>query len=69
MWVLEPKSKFDKGKQKLNKDIYSIDKKEWYKIIVKDGKRKLKPIEAIIELLKTDTVTNSMSQAYIDRTL
>jgi hypothetical protein len=60
--VLEQKEKFDKGKQKFSKSIYTIDKKEGYKILVKDTKRKLKPSE----LLKADTVANPMLQSYID---
>ena len=63
--VIEEKGKFDKGKQKFSKDIYTIDKKEGYKIILKDTKRKLKPSE----LLKVNTVSNPISQAYIDRTI
>jgi len=60
--ILEKKEKFDKGKQKFSKSVYTIDKKEGYKIIVKDEKRKLKPSE----LLKADTVANPIAQAYID---
>ena len=60
--ILEKKEKFDKGKQKFSKSIYTIDKKEGYKILVKDTKRKLKPSE----LLKADTVANPMLQSYID---
>ena len=41
---LEEKEKFDQGKQKFSKEIYTIDKKDGYKLIVKDEKRKLKPI-------------------------
>jgi len=63
--VIEEKGKFDKGKQKFSKDIYTIDKKEGYKLILNDSKRKLKPSE----LLKVDTVANPISQAYIDRTI
>ncbi len=37
-------------------------KKEGYKLINKDEKRKLKPSE----LLKTDWVSNPISQSYID---
>ncbi len=33
--ILEKKEKFDKGKQKFSKVIYTIDKKEGYKILVK----------------------------------
>jgi hypothetical protein len=32
--ILEQKEKFDKGKQKFSKDVYTVDKKEGYKIIV-----------------------------------
>ena len=63
--ILEKKENFDKGKQKFSKEIYTIDKKEGYKIIIKDEKRKLKPSE----LLKADKVSNPISQAYIDRTI
>ena len=47
--------------QEFSKSIYSIDKKEEYKILVKDEKRKLKPSE----LLKADTFSNPISQTYI----
>ena len=60
--ILEKKEKFDKGKQKFSKELYTIDKKEGYKIIIKDEKRKLKPSE----LLKADKVSNPISQSYID---
>ena len=60
--ILEKKEKFDKGKQKFSKELYTIDKKEGYKIIVKDEKRKLKPSE----LLKADKVANPIAQSYID---
>jgi hypothetical protein len=40
-------------------------KKEGYKIMLNETKRKLKPSE----LLKVDTVSNPISQAYIDRTI
>ncbi len=60
--ILEKKEKFDKGKQKFSKDIYTIDKKEGYKLIVKDEKRKLKPSE----LLKADKISNPISQSYIN---
>jgi hypothetical protein len=42
-----------------------MDKREGYKLIIKDEKRKLKPSE----LLKADKVSNPISQAYIDRTI
>ena len=45
--------------------MYTIDKKEGYKLIIKDEKRKLKPSE----LLKADKVSNPIPQAYIDRTI
>ena len=60
--ILEQKEKFDKGKQKFSKSLYTIDKKEGYKLIIKDEKRKLKPSE----LLKADKVSNPISQSYID---
>ena len=63
--ILEQKEKFDKGKQKFSKEIYTIDKKEGYKIKVNGTSRKLKPSE----LLKADKVSNPISQAYIDRTI
>ena len=63
--ILEKKEKFDKGKQKFSKELYTIDKKEGYKLIIKDEKRKLKPSE----LLKADKVSNPISQTYIDRTI
>jgi hypothetical protein len=63
--ILEEKGKFDKGKKKFSKSLYTIDKKEGYKLILKDEKRKLKPSE----LLKADKVSNPISQAYIDRTI
>jgi hypothetical protein len=63
--ILEKKEKFDKGKQKFSKELYTIDKKEGYKLIIKDEKRKLKPSE----LLKADKVSNPISQAYIHRTI
>ena len=63
--ILEKKEKFDKGKQKFSKELYTIDKREGYKLIIKDEKRKLKPSE----LLKADKVLNPISQAYIDRTI
>jgi hypothetical protein len=63
--MLEKKEKFDKGKQNFSKELYTIDKKEGYKLIIKGEKRKLKPSE----LLKADKVSNPISQAYIDRTI
>ena len=60
--ILEEKGKFDKGKQIFSKELYTIDKKEGYKLLVKDKKRKLKPSE----LLKADKVSNPISQSYIN---
>ena len=65
MRILEDKGKFDKGNNNFSKEIHAIDKKEGYKIVLKDQKRKLKPSE----LLKVNTVSNPISQAYIDRTI
>jgi hypothetical protein len=59
--ILEEKGKFDKGKQKFSKEIYTIDKKEGYKIKVNGTSRKLKPSE----LLKTTTTANPISEKYI----
>jgi hypothetical protein len=44
-------------------DPYTIDKKEGYKILVKDEKRLLKTSK----LLKADTKSNPIPQKYIDR--
>ncbi len=63
--ILEKKEKIDKGKQRFSKELYTIDKREGYKLIIKDEKRKWKPSE----LLKADKVSNPLSQAYIDRTI
>ena len=60
--ILEKKEKFDKGKQKFSKEIYTIDKKEGYKILVNGTSRKLKPAE----LLRADSVSNPIAQSYID---
>ncbi len=38
--ILEKKEKIDKGKQNFSKELYTIDKKEGYKIITKDEKIK-----------------------------
>ena len=59
--ILEQKEKFDKGKQKFSKDVYTVDKKEGYKIIVNGTTRKLKPAE----LLKASTTANPISDKYI----
>jgi hypothetical protein len=55
--ILEKKEKFDKGKQKFSKELYTIDKREGYKILVNGTSRKLKPAE----LLKANTVSNPTS--------
>jgi hypothetical protein len=60
--ILEQKEKFDKGKQKFSKEVYTIDKKEGYKILVKGERRKLKPSE----LLKADIISNPIAQTYIN---
>jgi hypothetical protein len=57
--ILEEKGKFDKGKKKFSKEIYTIDKKEGYKLLVKDEKRKLKPSE----LLKADNFSVSIASS------
>ncbi len=54
------KEKIDKGKQKFSKELYTIDKREGYKLIIKDEKRILKPSE----LLKADKVSNSITSLY-----
>ena len=59
--VLEQKEKFDKGKKKFSKEIYTINKKEGYKILVNGTSRKLKPSE----LLKANTTANPISDKYI----
>ena len=59
--ILEQKEKFDKGKQKFSKEIYTVDKKEGYKILVNGTSRKLKPAE----LLKASTTSNPISDKYI----
>ena len=59
--ILEQKEKFDKGKQKFSKEIYTVDKKEGYKILVNGTSRKLKPAE----LLKASTTANPISDKYI----
>ena len=53
------------GTDLLHKELYTIDKREGYKILIKDEKIKLKSSE----LLKADKVSNPISQSYIDRTI
>ncbi len=64
MRILEKKEKFDKGKQKFSKEVYTIDKKEGYKILVNGTSRNFKPAE----LLKTSTVwiANPITDKYIE---
>ncbi len=57
--ILEKKEKFDKEMQKNSKEIYTIDNKKGYKILV-NGEKKLKPSE----LLRAGTVSNPISQTY-----
>jgi hypothetical protein len=59
--ILEQKEMFDKGKQNFRKDVYTVDKKEGYNIIVNGTSQKLKPAE----LLKTDTTANPISDIYM----
>ena len=59
--IIEQKEKFDKGKKKFSKEIYTINKKEGYKILVNGTSRKLKPSE----LLKAGTAANPISEKYI----
>ena len=60
--ILESKEKFDKGRKKFSKSLYTVNKKEGYKILVNGTNRKLKPSE----ILKADKVSNTISQSYID---
>jgi hypothetical protein len=59
--ILEKKEKFDQGKLRFSKEVYTIDKKEGYKLIVDGTRRKIKPAE----LLKTSTVSNPIREKYI----
>ena len=52
--ILEDKGKFDKGKNTFSKDVYTVNKKQGYKILVDGTSRKLKPSE----LLKVNSVSN-----------
>jgi hypothetical protein len=60
--ILEDKGQFDKGKNKFSKETYTVDKKDGYKIKLNDTTRKFKPSE----LLKVNSVSNPISQAYIE---
>ena len=59
--ILEDKGKFDKGKKKLSKEIYTVDDKQGYKLKVDGLSRKLKPSE----LLKVEKVSNPIKEEYI----
>ena len=59
--ILEEKGKFDKGKKTFSKEVYTVNKKEGYKILVNGTSRKLKPAE----LLKVNSVSNPISDKYI----
>ena len=59
--ILEDKGKFDKGKNTFSKDVYTVNKKQGYKILVDGTSRKLKPGE----LLKVNSVSNHISDKYI----
>ena len=59
--ILEDKGKFDKGKNTFSKDVYTVNKKQGYKILVDGTSRKLKPSE----LLKVNSVSNPISDKYI----
>ena len=61
MRILEDKGKFDKGKKILSKEIYTVNKKQGYKILVDGTSRKLKPGE----LIKVNSVSNPFSDKYI----
>ena len=60
--ILESKEKFDKGRKKFSKELYTVNKKEGYKILVNGTSRKLKPSE----LLKTTSTANPISEKYIE---
>ena len=59
--ILEDKGKFDKGKKTFSKEIYKVNKKQGYKILVDGTSRKLKPGE----LIKVNSVSNPISDKYI----
>ena len=64
--ILEDKGEFAKGKNKFSKEVHSVEGKEGYKIKLSDTTRKFKPSE----LLKINgTVSNPISQAFIDRNI
>ena len=59
--ILEERAKFDKGKKTFSKDIYTVNKKQGYKILLEGTSRKLKPGE----LVKVNSVSNPISEKYI----
>ena len=59
--ILEEKGKFDKGKRTFSKDVYTVNKKDGYKILLDGTSRKLKPGE----LLKVNSVSNPISDKYL----
>ncbi len=63
--ILEDKGEFAKGKNKFSKEMHSVEGKEGYKIKLNDSTRKFKPSE----LLKVSTVSNQVSQAFINRNI
>ena len=63
--ILEDKGEFAKGKNKFSKEVHSVEGKEGYKIKLNDSTRKFKPSE----LLKVSTVSNQVSQAFINRNI
>ncbi len=54
--ILEEKEKFDKGKKK-KINIYTIDKKEAYKLLWMEPAEKLKPAELLKEGKQKSTIT------------
>jgi hypothetical protein len=52
---------FIKGSKIISNEVYTVDKKEGYKILVNGTSRKLKPAE----LIKASTTANSISEKYI----
>jgi hypothetical protein len=59
--ILEERAKFEKGKKIFSKDVYTVNKKQGYKILLDGTSRKLKPGE----LLKVNSVSNPISDKYI----
>jgi len=59
--ILEERAKFEKGKKTFSKDVYTVNKKQGYKILLDGTSRKLKPGE----LLKVNSVSNPISDKYI----